>query len=263
MSISAATSRDTRLEAFAKWRLNWEPGSQFEYHATSAHWVLAELLERIDGEDYRAAVRRRVLEPLGLRRLALGVPEAEQGDVALPRNVAEPPTAEEWEATLGVAGFDVGEVTDAALESVGTPVGLATGIPGGGAVSDAADLARFYQALLRNDRGLWDPDVLADAVGNVRNTYPDPQTGVPANRALSIVLAGDDGKGGMRGMGYTASPQAFGHNGAGGQIAFADPATGISFCWFTNGLDRHLIRQWRRSAGIASKAGVVVPVSKV
>ena len=104
----------------------------------------------------------------------------------------------------------------------------------------AADLARFYQALLRNDRGLWDPDVLADAVGNVRNTFPDPQTGVPANRALSIVLAGDDGKGGMRGMGHTASPQAFGHNGAGGQIAFADPATGISFCWFTNGLDRHL-----------------------
>jgi len=253
--------RAARLETFARWRLNWEPGSRFEYHATSAHWVLAELLERVDGEDFRAAVRRRVLDPLGLERLRIGVPEGDQGDVALPRNVGEPPTAAEWEAVLGVPGFDVGEVTDEALESLGTPEGLAAGVPGGGGVSDAADLARFYQALLRDDAGLWDPDVLADATGNVRNTFPDPQTGVPANRALSVVVAGDDGRAGMRGMGHTCSPRAFGHNGAGGQIAFADPATGISFCWFTNGLDRHLLRQWRRSAGIASKAGSVVPTS--
>jgi CubicO group peptidase (beta-lactamase class C family) len=262
LSNKAAASREARLEAFAKWRLNWEPGSKFEYHPTSAHWVLAELLERVDGVDYRVAVRRRVLEPLGLQRLALGVPEGEQGDIALPFSTAEPPTPEEWEAVLGIKGFDLGEVTDAALESIGTPRGLALGVPGGGAVSTAGDLARFYQALLHNDRGLWDPDVLADATGNVRNTFPDPQTGVPANRALSIVVAGDDGKAGMRGMGHTHSPQAFGHNGAGGQIAFADPASGMSFCWFTNGLDRQLIRQWRRSAGIASKAGAVVPVSK-
>ena len=262
LSNKAAASREARLEAFATWRLNWEPGSRYEYHPTSAHWVLAELLERVDGVDYRVAVRRRVLEPLGLQRLALGVPEGEQGDIALPYSVAEPPTPEEWEAVLGIPGFDVGEVTDAALESVGTPEGLALGVPGGGAVSDAADLARFYQALLRNDRGLWDPDVLADAVGNVRNTFPDPQTGVPASRALSIIVAGDDGKAGMRGLGFTCSPRAFGHDGAGGQIAFADPATGMSFCWFTNGLDRHLIRQWRRTAGIASKAGAAVPVSK-
>src|SRR6478672_8020954 len=31
-----------RVKAFAKWRLNWEPGSTFEYHPSSAHWVLAE-----------------------------------------------------------------------------------------------------------------------------------------------------------------------------------------------------------------------------
>jgi CubicO group peptidase (beta-lactamase class C family) len=223
--------------------------------------VLAELLERIDGEDFRAAVRRRVLDPLGLGRLSLGVPASEQGDVARPRNVGEPPSTADWEAALGIPGFDVGEVTDEALEAIGTDVGLAVGVPGGGAVSDASDVARFYQALLRNDAGLWDPDVLADATGNVRNTYPDPQTGVPANRALSIVVAGDDGKAAMRGLGHTCSPRAFGHNGAGGQIAFADPETGMSFCWLTNGLDRHLIRQWRRSAGIASKAGAVVPAS--
>jgi CubicO group peptidase (beta-lactamase class C family) len=262
LSPRAAATREGRLQAFAKWRLNWEPGTRFEYHATSAHWVLAELLERVDGEDFRAAVRRRVLAPLGLTRLALGVAPDDAGDVARPVNVGEPPTPEEWEAALGVPGFDVGEVTDEALVTLGTDEGLALGVPGGGAVSTAADLARFYQALLRNEGGLWDAEVLADATGHVRNTFPDPQTGVPANRALSIVVAGDDGRSAMRGLGHTCSPRAFGHNGAGGQIAFADPETGLSFCWFTNGLDRHLLREWRRAAGIASKAGAVVPTSK-
>jgi CubicO group peptidase (beta-lactamase class C family) len=251
------TDRDARLEAFAQWRLNWEPGTRYEYHATSAHWVLAELLERIDGEDFRVAVRRRVLDPLGLDALGLGVPAAEQDDFARPVLVGDPPTSTEWEAALGIPGFDVGEVTDDALVQLSRPEAIEAGVPGGGAISTAADLARFYQALLSNPGELWDPAVLADAIGNVRNTFPDPQTGVPANRALSIVLAGDDGKAAMRGFGHTVSAAAFGHGGAGGQIAWADPATGVSFVWLTNGLDRHSIRQWRRTAGIASKAGAV------
>lgn len=259
--MDPTATREQRLDTFARWRLNFEPGSRYQYHATSAHWVLAELLERADGVDFRVAVERRVLDPLGLGRLQLGVPEGAQGDIALPSNVNEPPTADEWQAALGVPGYDVGEVTDAALENVGRPDVLAAGIPGGGAVSDAADVARFYQALLSNDGALWDPAVLADAVGHVRNTMPDPQTGVPANRALSIVVAGADGKAHMRGFGHTVSPRAFGHGGAGGQIAFADPETGLSFCWLTHGLDRHLLRQWRRTSGIASKAGATVPTS--
>jgi CubicO group peptidase (beta-lactamase class C family) len=250
-------SRPERLEAFGRWRLNWEPGTRFEYHATSAHWVLAELLERIDGVDFRAGITRRVIEPLGLRDLRLGVPEAEQGNIALPENVGERPTTEEWRAALGIDGYDVGEVTDEALLLFATPWALESGLPGGGAVSTAADLARFYQALLHNPDELWDPTVLADATGTVRNTYPDPQTGVPANRALAVVIAGGDGRAAMRGFGHTTSPAAFGHDGAGGQIAWADPTTGLSFAWFTNGLDRHYLRQWRRTAGIASRAGAV------
>lgn len=252
-------SRDARLEAFGRWRLNWEPGTRFEYHPTSAHWVLAELLERADGVDFREALRRRVLEPLGLRRLQLGVPVEEQHDIALVRSVGDPPTADEWQEALGIPGIDLGEVTDEALLLFARPETLAAGLPGGGAVSTAADLALFYQGLLHNPGGLWDEAVLRDAVGTVRNSFPDVQTGVPANRALSMIVAGDDGLSHLRGLGHTVSPTAFGHDGAGGQIAWADPATGLSFAWFTNGLDRHLIRQWRRTSSIASKAGSVRP----
>jgi CubicO group peptidase (beta-lactamase class C family) len=78
-----------------------------------------------------------------------------------------------------------------------------------------------------------------------------------ASRALGVVAAGDDGLGHMRGFGKTQSPRAFGHNGAGGQIAFVDPETGVSFTYLTSAHDRHTIRQARRTVGIASRAGLL------
>ena len=51
-------TREGRLEAFKKWRLNWEPGTKFEYHATSLHWVLAEIIERRTGMEWRQYVSR-------------------------------------------------------------------------------------------------------------------------------------------------------------------------------------------------------------
>jgi CubicO group peptidase (beta-lactamase class C family) len=98
--------------------------------------------------------------------------------------------------------------------------------------------------------------VLADATGHVRNHLPDPLLGVPANRTLGLIVAGDDGKAALRGFGHTTSPRTFGHNGAAGQIAWADPERGVSFAYVTNGIDENLLRQHRRDAGISSRAGV-------
>ena len=128
-------------------------------------------------------------------------------------------------------------------------------MPGGGGYARARDLALFYQELLHNGNGIWDDDILTDATGTVRNTLPDPM-GVPANRSLGLILAGDDGLSNIRGLGRTVSPEAFGHNGAGGQLAWADPATGLSLGYVTNGYDRHQIRQPRRGTSISSLAAV-------
>ena len=78
--------------------------------------------------------------------------------------------------------------------------------------------------------------------------------GVPANRTRGLILAGDDGRSHLRGMGRTVSPAAFGHNGAAGQIAWADPATGLSFAYLTNGRDLHFLREHRRTTALASLA---------
>jgi CubicO group peptidase (beta-lactamase class C family) len=243
-----------RAQAFASWRLNWEPGTRFEYHPTSAHWVLAEIIYAVTGDDHTTALRRRVLEPLGLTGFALGVAEDDNEGIAPLTLTGEPATPDELEAVLGIRELQVGEVTEEALMGLNSPKARAVGLPGGGGVSTAADVAAFYQALLHDPLGLWDPVVLADVKTNVRNRLPDPMLGHPANRSLGLVLAGDDGRSNLRGMGRTVSPMAFGHNGAAGQIAWADPATGLSFCYLTNGYDRNFLREHRRTTAIASLA---------
>jgi CubicO group peptidase (beta-lactamase class C family) len=249
--------REARLARFANWRCNWEPGTAYEYHATSAHWVLAELIERATGQDFRAFLRAEVIEPLGLTRLQVGVPHAQQADINTLENTGEPATREELMAVLGIPELPVTEVTPEALLGFNHPDVRAVGVPGGGGVSNAADLALFYQAVLHNPAGTWKPDVLVDVTTVVRNRFPD-YLGTPANRALGLVLAGDDGRSNFRGMGKTVSPGAFGHNGAGGQIAWADPETGLSFVYLTNGMDQHPIRQARRTTALASRAAVAV-----
>ena len=245
--------RERRLARFSSWRCNWEPGTRYEYHPTSAHWVLAEIIERCTGADFRGFIRERILEPLGLSGLQIGVPLSEQADINDLVRTGEPATPDELEKAIGVRSLPLTEVTPEALVSFNRSEVRAVGVPGGGGVSTAADLALYYQALLGDTAGIWKPEVLADATANVRNHLPD-YMGTPANRSLGLVLAGDDGRSAARGMGHTVSARAFGHNGAGGQIAWADPATGLSFCYLTNGLDQHQLREWRRTSGIASRA---------
>ena len=74
--------RALRLERMAGWRLNWPPGSRFEYHATSAHWLLAEIISARTGRDFRDYVRERLLDPLGLSDLWVGLPDAQHGRAA-------------------------------------------------------------------------------------------------------------------------------------------------------------------------------------
>jgi CubicO group peptidase (beta-lactamase class C family) len=252
-NLSGAT-REGRTRAFARWKLNWEPGTTYEYHPTSAHWVLAELIERTTGQDFRDFVEERVTRPAGITRRLLGVPRDQQDGIATLVNVGQPPTPDELEAAFGIRELPVTEVTPLALISFNSPEVREVGVPGAGGIATAADLATYYQALLHNPDGMWDGEVLRDAVGTVRSMVPERWSGLPASRALGVVVAGDDGRGNLRGFGKTGSPRTFGHGGAGGQIAWADPDSGLSFAYTTNGLDQHTLRQGRRDVALSSIA---------
>ena len=253
--------KSKRLERFAKWRLEWPVGSKYEYHPTSGFWVIAEIIERRTGKDFRQFVYERISTPLGLPELRVGLPREFHARVAELRYVGEPLTDEERKK-FGLPAMPETEVTEEAILGFNRPNVKEAGVPGGGGIMTAGDLALFYQGLLHN-RGtdgapIIKPEALKEALRVRSGDYKDPIFGFKVNRALGVVVAGDDGLANYRGFGKTNSPLAFGHGGAGGQIGWADPTTGISLGYCTNGFDRNDMRQGRRGVGISSLAAVCV-----
>ena len=253
--------REKRLSFFRRWKLEWEPGSRFIYHPSSSMYVVAELIERLSGQTYADFVRERIALPLGLPDLYCGLPRDQHPRLADIEHVGEPPSASDYEAA-GIPQPPQTEVTEDALQSFNLAEVREAGIPGGGGTFTAAEIALFYQALLRDSAGedgpgLWQPQTLQMARQIRSGDLRDPLFGHHANRALGLMIAGDK-KRTFRGFGHGNSAESFGHGGAGGQIAWADPATGISIGYCTNGHDRHPIRQARRSVAISSLASTCV-----
>jgi CubicO group peptidase (beta-lactamase class C family) len=254
-------NRQKRLERFAQWRPEHPPGQKFIYHVQANYWPIAEAIERISGKRIGEFVSERIAEPLGLPELRLGLPRDQQSRMADVVWVGEPAKDEEYKK-LGInpPRANMGSINEAVILEMNDPEVRASDHPAGGLMTTAADLALFYQALLNDGcsykgERIWKSEMLHAARKIRSGDLIDPARGMTANRALGIVIAGGDGKANLRGFGRTNSAEAFGHPGFGGQIGWADPASGISFAYFTNGFDRNDLREGRRSVAVCSLAG--------
>lgn len=252
--------REKRMARFSQWRLNWPTRERYEYHPSSSMWVVAEIVERKTGQDFRSYIRERIIDPLRLDDLYVGLPDSENSRVATLEMVGDPLTSEDY-ARLGLPEPPETEVTPDAILSFNRAEIRAVGVPGGGGISTAAALALFYQALLHGGANggerLWSQQTLDFGLRVISGDYKELLTDVPVNRSLGMIVAGDERRN-FRGFGHTNSESAFGHGGAGGQIAWADPETGLSFAYVTNGHDRNPMRMGRRGVSLSTKAAALV-----
>ena len=233
--------REARVERMRGWRLNWEPGSRYQYHATSAHWVLVEIIYRRSGLDFRDYVRQRITEPMGVPELFVGLPDEQHHRAADVVYVDLP------------AGEGGSEANIETVTHFNLPSQRRAGTPGAGGFAGAGELALFYQRLVSLPASEGFTPLRAETIEmattvRTRPDQVDEATGLPANRGLSVAVAGD--RPAERGFGAGASPRAFGHGGAGGQLAWGDPATGLSVGFCTNGfVSSERIRERGRTIG--------------
>lgn len=120
-----------RCASFAEWATSWKPGSRWEYHPLSAHWVLAEIIERVTGVDWREHVRSALLDPAGLCDFFVGIPELQQ----------------QSRTFVGMSRRNESGHWDSS-PVFGKPKTRALGAPGACGLATAADLALLYQPLL-------------------------------------------------------------------------------------------------------------------
>lgn len=224
---------------------SWEPGTAMAYHALTYGWLVGELVRRIDGRTIGRFFADEVAGPLGLD-LWMGLPPEHNGRVASPippppfddpetRALVDRALAEALER-VGRNDFSTPEAlvfasvltpldcTDAGrylAHVLDQPSVRAAEVPGGNAIGNAGGLARMYAALS-----------LGGSLDGVRLVSPESITRVSMPQPLP------DGTSTGYALGYAllaveefpcVSEQARGHAGAGGNLAFADPARRVSF----------------------------------
>jgi CubicO group peptidase (beta-lactamase class C family) len=200
--------------------LEFTPGTRMHYHGRAAHWTAAVLIEAMTKQDYRTFIRDNVVEPLGLAgELFVGLPEVE-GKRAV--DMHEP-------SADGGRIVKRAEENNAAFRKAGTP--------GGGGYATARAMAAFYQMLAAggtlNGVRLLSPRMVQYVTRNFTGDMVDAYMGMPMHRGLGPHSRGTTPT--IRGLGSLASPRTFGHGGVGSSYCWADPESGVSFAYLTNG----------------------------
>jgi CubicO group peptidase (beta-lactamase class C family) len=200
--------------------LEYTPGTRMHYHGRAAHWTAAVLVEALTKQDYRTFIRENIVEPLGLAgELFVGLPEVEGKRAA---DIHEP-------SADGTRSVKRAEENNATFRKAGTP--------GGGGYATARAMAAFYQMLgasgTLNGVRLLSPRMVQYVTRNFTGDMVDAYMGMPMHRGLGPHSRGTTPT--IRGLGSLASPRTFGHGGVGSSYCWADPDSGVSFAYLTNG----------------------------
>jgi len=266
------------IDALARQEPNWPPGTAHGYHARTFGFLVDELVRRICGIKLAEYWRKTFAEPLGLD-LWIGLPEKENARVATMYAPKAGPAAAGPEPKDRQSGPPVGRTRPVAssdfyadLATKGTfayrvfasPFGLnaisamnkpeirALPIVSFGGIGSASALAKFYAILANGGRTdgreffsektiAWMTTTLTDGTDRVFQIPTAFSAGFmkDARRARENLTALSS-QVSERPI-FGKSMEAFGHPGAGGSHAFADPESGISFAYVMNQMQRSVL----------------------
>jgi CubicO group peptidase (beta-lactamase class C family) len=224
----------------------WPPGTAHGYHARTFGFLLDELVRRIAGKTLSQYWRDVFAEPLDLD-LWIGLPEDLNRRVATvyAAKSGRPPEPKQFYLDLLTPGTLARKTFSSpyGLQSVSgmnTPAIRAQAIVSFGGIGSASALGKFY-SILTNGGQLDGHTFFSE--GTIACMTTKLADGM--DRVFQIPTAFSAGfmkdpRNAVRRM-FGTSQNAFGHPGAGGSHAFADPENGISFVYVLNQMEQSLL----------------------
>jgi len=224
----------------------WLPGTAHGYHARTFGFLVDELTRRITRKRVSEYWRSTFAEPLDLD-IWIGLPEAEQNRAATiyAAKAGGEQTPAEFYRDLATPGTLVRKTftSPAGLHSIAamnTAENRAANIVSFSGIGNASSLAKFY-GMLANDGVLDGRRYFAsETIALMTTTLTsgiDRILQIPT--AFSAGFMKDSPDAPQRIFGPSSS--AFGHPGAGGSNAFADPENAISFAYVMNQMEQSLL----------------------
>jgi CubicO group peptidase (beta-lactamase class C family) len=223
----------------------WTPGEKHGYEAITFGWLVGEVVRRIAGKSLGAYLRDEIAAPLGLD-FHVGLPDAEHGRVA---EMSLLPPAPPGEEGLELAEIIVGDPEGMSARAFINPPSMALGVnyaefrraelPGVNGHGTARALARLYGALAAGGEVDGVRVLSRQAIERCRSEQsrgPDAVLLIETRFGLGFMLPQDRPE-----ARFGPNPGAFGHPGAGGSLAFADPEGGIGFAYVMNRMGPHIL----------------------
>lgn len=225
----------------------WPPGTAHGYHARTFGFLLDELVRRLAGQPLGQYWRQQFAEPLALD-LWIGLPESEHHRVATiyaAKAGHTPPAPAQFYRDLATAGTLVRQTFTSpaglhAVSGMNSAEARARSLVSFGGIGNAASLAKFY-AMLANggeleNRRFFRAETIAQMTTALASGL-DRVFQIPTAFSAGFM---QDAPGTSR-LIFGRSPLAFGHPGAGGSHALADPAHGVSFAYVMNQMEQTLL----------------------
>ena len=206
------------------------PGQHHAYHALTAGFVIADLVEKVSGESFRAFFRRRVSEPMGLETLDFGARGRTLARVA--RNYV---TGFRFDAGADLyLKRAIGAPLRHAVEISNDPRYYRSVIPAGNGVGTADECSQFFQCLLdggrHGRRRIFQPLTVRKAIAEVGKPELDRSLMLPLRYSAGMMLGASPV--GMYGPDTT---RAYGHLGFANIFGWADPERATSVALLTTG----------------------------
>jgi CubicO group peptidase (beta-lactamase class C family) len=234
------------IAALEKQKPLWPPGTAHGYHARTFGFLVDECLRRITGQRVSEYWREKFGEPLALD-IWLGLPKAEQSRTATiyAAKAGGEQNPAEFYRELAKPGTLVRKTftSPAGLHSIAamnTAQNRATDIVSFSGIGSASSLAKFYGMLANGGEIDGKRYFKAETIAWMSTTFA-----AGTDRILQIPTAFSAGfmkdpPGSPRRI-FGPSHSAFGHPGAGGSNAFADPENGIGFAYVMNQMEQSLL----------------------
>ncbi|XAZ30125.1 serine hydrolase domain-containing protein [Paenarthrobacter ureafaciens] len=227
------TSADIRnwaptVDALAAQAPQWTPNETFAYHPLTIGFLAGEVLRRTTGKKPSEWLATYIAEPLGLTMKFGG--DADSPDFAPilpPRTEEAAPFPPELQVVAEKAMTMSGAYDPDFFNGANGEAFLGSESPGGNLVASAHDLARLYAATVGDVDGtrLLHEASITQAVQPLSEGQPFYWTDEGNIWGTGFMLHSR-----RRGM---AGPGSFGHDGAGGQLAFASPKHRLGFAYQT------------------------------